>query len=64
MGWDRDLLQAREHNRFRIRRRSEQQDPRHAAEELRLTRRGVPAPKSLPLLDRYVRTMHDRTHGR
>ena len=46
LGRDRGLLQAGEQDRLRIRRGHEQQDPRHTAAELRLTRRGVSAPES------------------
>ena len=46
VGRHRGLLQAGEQGRLGIRRGREQQDPRHSAAELRLTRRGVPAPES------------------
>ena len=46
--WDghRDLMSAREQGGLGICRRREQQDPRPAAAELRLKRRGEPAPES------------------
>lgn len=42
----RGLRQAGEQGRLKIRRGHEQQDPRHSAAELRLMRRGVPAPEN------------------
>ena len=43
LGWNRRLLQAREQGLARIRRGTEQQDPRHPAPRVRTARRGVPA---------------------
>ena len=46
LGRHRRLLQAREQGRARLRRRAQQQDPRHPASRLRVTRRGIPPPES------------------
>jgi transposase len=46
LGWDRRLLRVGEQGRPRLRRGTQQQDPRHPTSRLRSTRRGVPAAQS------------------